>query len=156
TELVRRRVAVIVTAGGLATAMAARGATSTIPIVFGVSNDPVKLGLVASLARPGGNLTGVNFLNTELTAKRLNLLHDMVPGATRIAVLVNPANLGNTQTTLQDVEAAARAMGLQTRIFNAATSREIDAAFAAFGRERPDALFVAEDAVFNSRRLQLA
>jgi putative tryptophan/tyrosine transport system substrate-binding protein len=126
-QLVRRPVSVIATAGGFGPALAAKGATTTIPIVFGVSDDPVKLGLIASIARPGGNLTGVNFLNTELTAKRLDLLREMVPRASRIAVLVNPANPGNTQTTLQEVDAAGRAMGLQTQIFNAATSREIDA-----------------------------
>jgi putative ABC transport system substrate-binding protein len=155
-QLARRPVAVIATAGGFGPALAAKGATTTIPIVFGVSDDPVKLGLVASLARPGGNLTGVNFLSTELTAKRLELLREMVPRSARIAVLVNPANPGNTQTTLREVEAAARAMGLQTQTFNAATSREIDAAFAAFARERPDAVFVGQDAFYNGRRLQLA
>jgi len=96
-QLVRRQVAVIVTAGGFATALAAKDATTTIPIVFGVSDDPVKHGLVASLARPGGNLTGVNLLSTELTAKRLELLREMLPRASRIAVLVNPANTVNTQ-----------------------------------------------------------
>jgi putative tryptophan/tyrosine transport system substrate-binding protein len=155
-ELVRRQVAVIVTAGGFATALAAKGAAATIPIVFSVSDDPVKHGLVASLARPGGNLTGVNALSTELTAKRLELMREMLPGAGRVAVLVNPANAANTQTTLREVEAAARAMGLQIQIFNASTRREIDAAFAAFGRERPDAVFVGQDAFYNGRRLQLA
>jgi putative tryptophan/tyrosine transport system substrate-binding protein len=155
-QLVRRQVAVIVTAGGFATAFAAKDATTTIPIVFGVSDDPVKHGLVASLARPGGNLTGVNLLSTELTAKRLELVREMLPRASHIAVLVNPANTVNTQTTLREVEAAARAMGLQIQIFNASTSREIDAAFAAFGRERPDAVFVGQDAFYNGRRLQLA
>jgi ABC-type uncharacterized transport system substrate-binding protein len=155
-ELVRRQVAVIVTAGGFATALAAKGATTTIPIVFGVSDDPVKHGLVASLARPGGNLTGINLLSTELTAKRLELLREMLPRASRIAVLVNPANAVNTQTTLREVEAAARAMGLQIQIFNASTSREIDVAFAAFGRERSDAVFVGQDSFYNGRRLQLA
>jgi putative tryptophan/tyrosine transport system substrate-binding protein len=155
-QLVRRPVAVLAAAGGFAAVFAAKGATTTIPVVFGVSDDPVKLGLVASLARPGGNLTGVNFLNIELTAKRLELLREMVPRAARIAVLVNPTNPVNTQTTLQEVEAAARAMGLQTQIFNTTTSREIDAAFAAFARERPDAVFVGQDAFFNGRRLQLA
>jgi putative tryptophan/tyrosine transport system substrate-binding protein len=153
---VRRQVTVIATGGGFAPTAAAKGATTTIPIVFGVSDDPVKHGFVASLARPGGNLTGVNFLNTELTAKRLELLRELVPNAARIAVLVNPANVGNTQTTLQEAEAAARAMGLETRIFKAATSREVDAVFASFAGERPDAVFVAQDAFFNSRRLQLA
>ena len=155
-QLVRRQVAVIVTAGGFATAFAAKDATTTIPIVFSVSDDPVKHGLVASLARPGGNLTGVNLLSTELTAKRLDLLREMLPRASRIAVLVNPANVVNTQTTLREVQAASRAMGLQIQIFNVSTSREIDAGFAAFGRERPDAVFVGQDSFYNGRRLQLA
>ena len=155
-DLVRRKVAVIVTAAGFGTAMAAKGATTTIPIVFAVSEDPVTLGLVTSLARPGGNLTGINLLSLELTAKRLELLREMLPAAVRVAVLVNPANATSMQTTLREVEAAGRAMGLQTQVFNAATSREIDAAFAAFARERPDALFVAQDTFFNGRRLQLA
>ena len=121
-QLARRQVAVIVTAGGFATALAAKDATTTIPIVFGVSDDPVKHGLVASLARRGGNLTGVNLLSTELTAKRLELLREMLPRASRIAVLVNPANTGNTQTTLREVEAAGRAIGFQTQIVNVGTS----------------------------------
>ena len=139
-QLARRQVAVIVTAGGFATALAAKDATTTIPIVFGVSDDPVKHGLVASLARPGGNLTGVNLLSTELTAKRLELLREMLPGAARVAVLVNPANAANTQTTLHEVEAAGRAMGLRTQIFHASTSREIDAAFESTTMEVPVAL----------------
>jgi putative tryptophan/tyrosine transport system substrate-binding protein len=155
-QLVRRQVAVIVTTAGFATALAAKGVTTTIPIVFGVTDDPVKHGLVASLARPGGNLTGVNLLSTELTAKRLDLLREMLPRASRIAVLVNPANTVNTQTTLREVEAAGRALGFQTQIVNAGTSREIDMAFAAFTRERPDAVFLGQDAFFNGRRLQLA
>jgi putative tryptophan/tyrosine transport system substrate-binding protein len=155
-QLVSRPVAVIVTAGGFVTALAAKGATTTIPIVFSVSDDPVKHGLVASLARPGGNLTGVNLLSTELTAKRLELVREMLSRASRIAVLVNPANAGNTQTTLREVEAAGRALGFQTQIVNAGTSREIDTAFAAFARERPDAVFVGQDAFFNGRRFQLA
>ena len=155
-QLVRRQVAVIVTAAGFATALAAKGATTTIPIVFGVSEDPVKFGLVNSLARPSGNLTGVNLMGLELTAKRLALLREMLPGATRVAILVNPANVANTQTTLHEVAEAGRAMGLQTQIFNAGTSREIDAAFAAFERERPDAVFVGQDAFYSGRRVQLA
>ena len=155
-ELVRRRVAVIAATGGPPSALAAKAATTTIPIVFIVGEDPVRLGLVASLARPGGNLTGINFFSGELTAKRLELLRELVPGATRVAVLVNPANAANTETTLRDVEAAARAMGLQIQVLNASTSREIDAAFATFVRERPDALFVGGDPFFNSRRVQLA
>jgi putative tryptophan/tyrosine transport system substrate-binding protein len=155
-DLVRRQVAVIATAAGFTTALAAKGATTTIPIVFAVSEDPVKFGLVPSLARPRGNLTGINLLGLELTAKRLELLREMLPAAARVAVLVNPANTANAQITLREVEPAGRAMGLQLQIFNASTSREIDAAFAAFGRERPDAVFVGQDAFFNGRRLQLA
>ena len=131
-DLVRRQVAVIATAAGFTTALAAKGATTTIPIVFSVSEDPVQFGLVHSLARPGGNLTGINSLALELTAKRLELLREMLPAAARVAVLVNPANTANAQITLREVEAAGRAMGLQLQTFNANTSREIDAAFAAF------------------------
>jgi ABC-type uncharacterized transport system substrate-binding protein len=154
-DLVRRQAAVIAAGGGTPSAMAAKAATATIPIVFVVGDDPVRLGLVSSLARPGGNLTGVNFFNVELTAKRLELLREIVPAATRVAVLVNPANAG-TESTLRDVEAAARVMGLQMKAFNASTSPEIDAAFATLVRERPDALFVAGDGFFLSRRVQLA
>jgi putative ABC transport system substrate-binding protein len=154
-ELVRRRVAVIATSGGPAPAFAAKAATTTIPIVFVAGEDPVKLGLVASLARPGGNLTGVNLVISELTAKRLGLLRELVPGAARVAVLVNPANTANAETTLRDVEPAARAMGLQIQVLKASTSREIETAFATFVRERPDALFVGNDAFLTSRRVQL-
>ena len=129
-DLVRRTVAVIATAGGPQPALAAKAATSTIPIVFGVPEDPVRLGLVASIARPGGNVTGINFVNAELTAKRLELLRELVPGATRVAVLVNPANPTSTETTLREVQSAAGAMGLQIQVLNASTSREINAAFA--------------------------
>jgi putative ABC transport system substrate-binding protein len=152
-ELVRRQVALIA-AGNFTSALAAKAATTTIPIVFVVAEDPVRLGLVASLARPGGNLTGINFFNIEVTAKRLELLRELVPGATRVAVLVNPANPA-TETTLRDVEPAARAMGLQLQVLKAGTSREIDAAFATFVRERPDALFVGGDSFFVGRRFQL-
>ena len=145
-DLVRRRVAVIVTPGSTAAAIAAKAATATIPIVFGVAEDPVKLGLVASLARPGGNATGINFFTREVVAKRLGLLHELVPKAVRVAVLVNPANAPIAETTLRDVQEAARAIGLQIHVLNASTSREIDAAFATLARERPDALFVAPDA----------
>jgi ABC-type uncharacterized transport system substrate-binding protein len=154
-DLARRRVTVIV-AIGIASASAAKAATTTIPIVFGVAEDPVKLGLVASLARPGGNLTGVNFLTAELAAKRLELLRQMVPAASHVAVLVNPANAVTTATTLRDVEPVARALGLQIRVHNASTSHEINAAFATFMRERPDALFVDIDPFFTTRRVQLA
>ena len=155
-ELVRRRVAVIVTIGGKSAAVAVKAETATIPIVFISGQDPVKQGLVASLARPGGNLTGVNFFAGELAAKRLELLRELVPGAARVAVLVDPANAAVTESTLKDVESAARAMGLQLKVFNASTSREIDAAFASFGRERPDALFVGGAPFLNARRVQLA
>ena len=155
-DLVRRRVAVIAALGGVPSVMAAKAATTTIPVVFLVSEDPVSFGLVASLARPGGNLTGVNFFNAELTAKRLELLRELVPAATRVAVLVNPANAETTESVLRDVAAAARTMGLQIKAFSASTSPEIDAAFATLVLERPDALFVAGDGFFLSRRVQLA
>ncbi len=155
-ELVRREVAVITATGGYPSPLAAKAATTTIPIVFAVGEDPVRRGLVASLARPGGNLTGVNFFNYELTAKRLELLRELVPAATRVAVLVNPANAEATEPTLRDVEAAARASGLQIHVFNASTSGEINAAFATLVRERVDALFVGADGFFNSRRVQMA
>jgi putative ABC transport system substrate-binding protein len=155
-EMVRRQVAVIASPVGTSSALAAKVATTTIPIVFGVGEDPVRLGLVASLARPGGNLTGINYFNYELVAKRLEFLRELVPAATRVAVLVNPANAAGGETTLRDVQAAGRAMGLQIQVLNASTSREIEVAFATFVRERPDALFVGSDAFFNSRRVQLA
>jgi ABC-type uncharacterized transport system substrate-binding protein len=152
-ELARRQIAVFAI-GGNAAALAAK-ATTTIPIVFIVNEDPVRLGLVASLAKPGGSLTGVNFLAGELTAKRLGLLRELVPTATRVAVLVNPANATTAASTLRDVAPAARALGLQIRVLETSTSREIDAAFDTFVRERPDALFVDPDPFFLSRRVQL-
>jgi putative ABC transport system substrate-binding protein len=155
-DLVRRRVAVIATPGSRPAAIAAKAATTTIPIVFAVGDDPVKLGLVASLARPGGNATGTNFFNAEVVAKRLGLLHELVAKAARIAVLVNPANASIAESTLRDVEEAARAIGLQLQVLNATTVGEIDAAFATLARERPDALFVAADTFFVSRRVQFA
>ena len=155
-DLVRRRVAVIAATGGRPVVLAAKAATTTIPIVFVIGDDPVELGLVASLARPGGNLTGINFFAVELAAKRLELLRELVPRAARVAVLVNPANAANTEATLKDVQIAARTMGLQIQVINASTSREIDAAFATFDRERPDALFVGSGPLFTSRRAQLA
>jgi ABC-type uncharacterized transport system substrate-binding protein len=154
-ELVRRQVAVIA-APSLAATLAAKAATTTIPIVFAVAEDPVKLGLVASLARPGGNLTGINFFSHELVAKRLELLRELVPRAARVAVLVNPSNVDSGERTEKEVKAAARALGLQIHILNATSSREIDAAFAALVRERADALFVAPDGLFNAQRVQLA
>jgi putative ABC transport system substrate-binding protein len=153
-DLVRRRVNVIA-ASAQPSAIAAKSATTTIPIGFIVAEDPVRLGLVASLAQPGGNLTGINVFSGELTAKRLELLREMVPGAARIAVLVNPSNATVAETTLRDVQPAASAMGLQIQVLNASTIREIDAAFATFVRERPDAVFVSLDVFFNSRRAQL-
>jgi putative ABC transport system substrate-binding protein len=150
-DLVRRQVAVIATPGTVPS-IAAKVATATIPIVFGVGNDPVKLGLVASLARPGGNATGINFFVTEVVAKRLRLLHDLVPKAVRIAVLVNPKNA--SVTTLREVQEAAPTLGLQIQILNASTIGEIDAVFATLARERPDALFVEGDAFFLDRRVQ--
>ena len=154
-ELVRRQVAVIVTTGGGIAVLAAKAVTTTTPIVFLINDDPVRLGLVASLSRPGGSLTGINILTGELAAKRLELLRELVPGAARMAVLVSPNNSG-AETTVRDAEAAARALGLQIQAFNVSTIREIDAAFATFVRERPDALFVAGDPFLSDRRVQLA
>jgi putative ABC transport system substrate-binding protein len=154
-DLVRRQVAVLATPGQLPT-IAAKAATAKIPIVFGVGEDPVKLGLIASLARPGGNATGINFFTQEAAAKRLRLLHDMIPKAVRIAVLVNPANAAVETTLLQEVQEAAPALGLQIQILKARTICEIDAAFATLARERADALFVAPDAFFLDRRVQFA
>jgi len=155
-ELVRRQVAVIVTTGSPAAALAAKAATTTIPVVFGVPEDPVRSGLVASLARPGGNATGINFFSIELVAKRLEILREMVPATTRIAVLINPADAAASETMLKDVEAATRAVGLQIQVLNTNTSHEIDAAFATFVRERPDALLVSGGPFLLSRRVQLA
>jgi putative ABC transport system substrate-binding protein len=155
TDLVRRPVSVIATPGSNVATLAVKAATATIPIVFGVAEDPVKLGLVASLAHPGGNATGINFFGQEVAAKRLRLLHDLVPKAIRVAALVNPTNASTAESTVRDVQEAARTIGLQIQIFNAATIGEIDAAFATLAHERPDALFVAPDAFFVSRAAQL-
>jgi putative ABC transport system substrate-binding protein len=155
TDLVRRRVAVIASPGGPDATLAAKAATATVPIVFLVGEDPVRLGLVTSLAQPGGNITGVNLFSGELTAKRLELLLMLAPGAARVAVLVNPVAT-HTERTLRDLEPAARAMGLHIRILNASTGQEISAAFATFERERPDAVLVGLDPFFASRRVQLA
>jgi putative ABC transport system substrate-binding protein len=154
-DLVQRRVAVIATPGSTPPSLAAKAATATIPIVFGVPDDPVKLGLVASIARPGGNATGINFLLFEVSAKRLGLLHELVPKAPRIALLLNPTNPSVNDATLE-VQKAAREIGLQIDILNASTSPEIDAAFAALAREHDDALFVQADGFFASRRVQFA
>jgi putative ABC transport system substrate-binding protein len=153
-DLVRRQVAVIATPGNV-TSVAAKAATATIPIVFAVGEDPVKLGLVASLARPGGNATGTNFLIQETVAKRLRLLHELVPKAVRIAVLVNPTNSA-TDSTVRGTKEAAATLGLQIQFLNASSIGEIDAAFATLARERPDALFVGGDAFFIGRTVQLA
>jgi putative tryptophan/tyrosine transport system substrate-binding protein len=153
-DLVRRQVAVIATAGPSA-AFAVKAATATIPSLFVVAEDPVRLDLVASLARPGGNLTGINVFNSELVTKRLELLRELVPRAKRVAVLVDRTDEANTGSTLRDAEAAARAMGLQIQVFNANTKREIDAAFEAMAREKADALFVGAFPFLNGRRVQL-
>jgi putative tryptophan/tyrosine transport system substrate-binding protein len=155
-DLVRRRVAVIAALGSNPAALAAKAATTMIPIVFGVGEDPVRLGLVASLARPGGNATGINLFNQEVAAKRLGLLRELVPKAVRIAVLVNPANVSSAETTLRDIPEAARGLGLQIQVHNASTSREIEEAFAILMRERADALFVAPDSFFIGSRVQFA
>jgi putative ABC transport system substrate-binding protein len=146
---------VIAATGGLPVARAAKAVTNTVPIVFVVSDDPVKLGLVASLSRPGGNLTGINFFATELTAKRFEFLRELVPAATRVAVLIDPANADYAETTVREVGESARANGLQIQVLEASTSREINTVFAKFGRERPDMLFVGQEPFFNSRRTQL-
>jgi putative ABC transport system substrate-binding protein len=154
-DLVRRPVTVIAATGGHPAAFAAKAATATIPIVFVASDDPVRLGLVASLARPGGNITGINFYSAELTAKRLELLRELIPKARRVAVLVNPANAMNAEGTLREVGVAAHGIGLDLQVLNASTTREINLAFTTFERDRPDALFIGIDPFFNSRRTQL-
>ena len=154
-DLVHRGVAVIA-APGQVPAIAAKAAIATIPIVFGVGDDPVQLGLVTNLAPPNGNATGINFFVQEVAAKRLRLLHDLIPKAVRIAVLVNPANAAVETTTLREVQEAAAALGLQIQVLKTSTIGEIDAAFATLARERPDALFVAGDAFFLDRRVQFA
>jgi putative ABC transport system substrate-binding protein len=153
-ELVQRQVAVIATGTNVA-ALAAKAAATTTPVVFVIAEDPVRIGLVASLARPGGNVTGINFLTGELLSKRLELLRELLPAATRLAVLVNPANAAVTEMRLKGVEAAARAMGLQIQVFDAGSSREIAVAFANIARDRPDALFILDDPLFSLRRVQL-
>src|SRR5262245_27802675 len=154
-DLARRQVAVIATVGQPA-AFAAKATPAPIPILFAVAEDPARLGLVASLARPGGNLTGTNIFATELVTKRLQLLRELVPAATRVAMLVDPANKTIIERTLQEAESASRAMGLQTQVLHASNGREIAAAFAGFERVRPDALFVSIGPLFTDRRAQLA
>ena len=154
-ELVGRQVAAII-AISYPAALAAKRATAAIPIVFMAAEDPVKQGLVTSIARPAGNLTGINFFAAELAAKRLELLRELVPEASNIAVLVDPTNRSSTESTLRDVEAASQKIGLQIQVLNVSTSREIDAAFALFGPKRPDALFVGSATFLMDRRVQLA
>ena len=154
-DLVSRPVAAIITAGA-PTAFAAKAATTTIPIIFLVGNDPVQLGLAASLSRPGGNLTGIDIFTSELAAKRLEVLRDLLPKATRMGVLVNPADADATATQLKEIDVAARAMGLQIKVYNADTRAEIDAAFEAMGRDRPDAVLAGTSTFLNGRRVQLA
>jgi ABC-type uncharacterized transport system substrate-binding protein len=154
-DLIRQQAAVIFTTGGPASAFAAKAATTTIPVVFLVGEDPARLGLVSNLARPTGNLTGFNLFINELEAKRLELLHQLVPGAVRIAVLVNPANVSSTEATLREVEAAARTIGVQTQVLKANTAREIEQVSATIWQERPDALFVGASPFLNVRRVQL-
>jgi len=154
-DLVRRRVSLIVAGGGIRAVFAAKEATTTIPVLFIVSEDPVRLGLVASLARPTGNLTGINFFNAELAGKQLELLRELLPKVARVAVFVNPANPMNAETMTRDVKSAAELIGLQVQLISASSTREIDSAFESFVREPPDALFVGNDAFFNSRRVQV-
>jgi ABC-type uncharacterized transport system substrate-binding protein len=156
TDLVRRRVAAIATPGSDPVSLAAKAATTEIPIVFGVAKDPVAMGLVESFSQPGGNATGINFFAHEIEAKLLGLMHELLPKAVRFAVLVNPSNTSNTEATTKSLHEAAGSLGLEVRFFNASRPAEIDTAFAAFARERADALFIAGDAFFNSRRVQLA
>jgi putative ABC transport system substrate-binding protein len=154
-DLVRRRVAVIAPLGTPPAALSAKAATPTIPIVFALGNDPVRLGLVASFAQPGGNVTGVNFFAQEITTKQLGLLHELVPKAVRIGALVNPANPSSAEVTVRDVQDAARVFDLQAHVFNASTALEIDAAFAAMGRERIDALLTGGDPFLYDRGAQI-
>jgi ABC-type uncharacterized transport system substrate-binding protein len=156
TELVRRRVAVIATPASVAAALAAKAATGTIPIVFAVNDDPVRLGLVTSLARPGGNLTGMNFFGQETASKRLGFLHELVPGARRVAVLINPSNSAAGETTLREVQDAAAVIGLSVSILKASNAQEIESAFVTVVREGIEAIFVVSDTYFTSRRVQFA
>jgi putative tryptophan/tyrosine transport system substrate-binding protein len=153
-DLVQRRAAVIATPASTPSALAAKAATTTIPIVFGVGGDPVELGLVASLNRPGGNVTGISSLNAELGAKRLGFLHELLPSAGRFALLLNPNNRSADALT-RDVQATASAIGRQIEIFPASSARDIDAAFASLLQKRTDALVVSPDPLLDSRRVQL-
>ena len=155
-DLKQRRVAVIAIPGSTPISLAAKAAITTIPIVFGVGENPVTLGLVTSLSHPGGNATGFNFFSIETDAKRLELMHALLPKATRVAALINPANVRYTEATSKSLREAARTLGLEIVFFNASTTAEIDSAFAAIARERADALFIASEAFFASRGVQLA
>jgi putative ABC transport system substrate-binding protein len=155
-ELVRRQMAVIVTPGSTAAALAAKAETTTIPIVFSIGTDPVKAGLIASLNRPGGNVTGIYQLSSNLVGKRLGLLHEMVPGATTIAVLVNPTNAVNADSAVEEVQAAARSLGLEIKLFATSNNRDIDAAFIEIAHQRIGAVLTIPDVFFTSRRVQLA
>jgi len=155
TDLVSRGVAQLA-AMDTPSALAAKEVIAPTAVVFMTGVDPVAAGLVASLARPGGNLTGINFLSGELTAKRLGIIRELIPGAARFAVLLNTIDVANSQTTMRDVELAARPMGLQIRFVSVSTSQEIHAAFASFSRERPDALLIGSGPYFYARRVQLA
>jgi putative ABC transport system substrate-binding protein len=155
-NLIRREVAVIASPGTAPVALAAKAATSTIPIVFGVGGDPVKLGLVRSLAQPSGNATGINFFSIEIDTKRFGLLHELVPKAARTAVLVNPANAASTESALEGAENAARALALDIVVVKASTPAEIEAVFAALAREQAHALYIAADGFFAGRAVQLA
>ena len=154
-DLVSRRVAVIVTPNSAPSSLAAKAATTTIPIIFSIGGDPVQFGLVASLNRPGGNVTGVTGMSVDLAAKQLGLLHELLPGATRFAVLVNPKNTPNADAVTRDAQAAAAGIGRQIEVVAATTNSGIDAAFATLVQERADALLVSPDALFNARRVQL-
>jgi putative tryptophan/tyrosine transport system substrate-binding protein len=155
-DLIRRRVAVIATPGSTPASIAAKAATATIPIVFGVGEDPVALGIVASLAHPGGNATGINFFVNEIDAKRLGLMHELLPKAARFAVLVNPADATSADTTSKTLKEAAHTLGLDIHFFSASTPAEIDAAFTAITRDQSDALFIAAEGFFASRASQFA
>jgi putative ABC transport system substrate-binding protein len=155
-DLIRRKVAVIATPANTPASLAAKSSTSTIPIVFGVSDDPVALGLVASLAKPGGNATGINFFGNEIEAKRFGLMHEMLPKAKRFAVLLNPGNNVTAEGTSKALSAAAGVLGLELLFFKASTAAEIETAFASIARERAEALFIAPDGYFVSRSVQFA
>jgi putative ABC transport system substrate-binding protein len=155
-DLIRRRVAVIATPGSDPATLAAKAATATIPVVFGVAEDPVTMGLVTSLAHPGGNATGINFFAHETDAKRLGLMHELLPKASRFAVLMNPTNVNGAQMISKDLKEAASALGLTVVFFDASNAEEIDRAFAAFAREKCDALFIVGDGFFAGRQTQFA